>query len=431
MNKHSCRRSAFTQPRVLLSVAFCVAGIALLVVAFMLTATAPAYAQPPNRGSKSNAAQPDVIPMVVVSQDIDLRDLPQIPANRDEEERRLTRHPRVQGTDVQDPIQAVRRVLQQAVAMPTPSASFDGINSGESGCGCLPPDTNGDVGPNHYIQSVNSSIKIYGKTGNVLLPATTYNSFFSGLAASGTPCGLNQNDGDGVVFYDPLADRWVVSDFAFPTFPGPGPFYQCIGVSKTSDPVAGGWWLYAIQTDSANPGQLGDYPKFGQWHNAWYMTVNLFSGLTTATESFDGVRVYAFPRAAMLNGTGAPNTGAVAFTISAATLGDSYSLVPATFRTGTAPASNVDEYLLAIDSPASAGVVLTQVHAWRFHADFVTPANSTLGVGPNHTPNANITVNGFVDAFTSTSNLVPQNGTTAKLDTLGDKLMTPLVYTNF
>src|SRR5204862_5571335 len=63
--------------------------------------------------------------------------------------------------------------------------------------------------------------------------------------------------------------------------------------------------------------------------------------------------------------------------------------------------------------------------------DFGTPGNSTLGLGANHTPNANVTVNGFVDAFTNTGTLlVPQNGTAQKLDTLGDKIMTPLVYQN-
>lgn len=42
-----------------------------------------------------------------------------------------------------------------------------------------------------------------------------------------------------------------------------------------------------------------------------------------------------------------------------------------------------------------------------------------------------MTVAGFVDAFTNSGTLlVPQNGTTQKLDTLGDKIMTPLVYQN-
>jgi len=87
--------------------------------------------------------------------------------------------------------------------------------------------------------------------------------------------------------------------------------------------------------------------------------------------------------------------------------------------------------VLAIDSPSTGGVTLTQVHARSFHVDFATPANSVFGLGPTHQPNAEITVNGFVDAFTNTtSDLVPQQGTSTKLDTLGDKIMTPVVYQN-
>src|ERR1051326_2849293 len=89
--------------------------------------------------------------------------------------------------------------------------------------------------------------------------------------------------------------------------------------------------------------------------------------------------------------------------------GNSYSLGAADFRTGTPPPAGRDEMLLAVDSPNMGGVTLTQVKAWKFHVDFVNPANSTLGVGPNHAPDALITVNGFVDAFTNTTtNLVPQ-----------------------
>ena len=86
--------------------------------------------------------------------------------------------------------------------------------------------------------------------------------------------------------------------------------------------------------------------------------------------------------------------------------------------------------LLAVDSPATGGVTLTQVKAWLFHVDFTNPTNSTLGIGTNHSPNAQITVDGFVDALTTTTDLVPQQGTSVKLDTLGDKIMTPVVYQN-
>jgi len=158
---------------------------------------------------------------------------------------------------------------------------------------------------------------------------------------------------------------------------------------------------------------------------AYHLTVNLFDGPSLA---FQGVRVFAFDRAAMLNGD--PSPTAIAFTVPLAGVGDSYSFVPAGFRTGNAPPVGRDEMVLAIDSPATGGVTLTQVHARFFHVDFVTPGDSTFGVGADHTPNAEISVNGFIDAFTSAAGftIVPQLGTGQRIDTLGDKIMTPMVY---
>src|SRR5205085_8137285 len=165
----------------------------------------------------------------------DLRQLPYIAPNKEEEKVRRLRHPlpQIPSAEPSDPLQPITKT-PAAVAIPTPTASFDGINSVQSGCACLPPDTHGDVGPNHYVQSVNTSIKIFDKSGTALngTNGTTYNSFFSSMGPT-TPCGTNLNDGDGFVLYDHLADRWLVSDFAFAAFPGPGPFYQCIGISKT------------------------------------------------------------------------------------------------------------------------------------------------------------------------------------------------------
>ena len=135
--------------------------------------------------------------------------------------------------------------------MPSPIQNFAGLSlstpvtGGTAGNG-WPPDINGDVGPNHYIQGVNTAWGIYSKTGT-LLAAFTENSLWS-TGGIGTPCNAN-NQGDPVVVYDQFADRWYLTNFAFAA-PGGNPvapYYQCIAVSKTSDPVAGGWWLYAIR----------------------------------------------------------------------------------------------------------------------------------------------------------------------------------------
>jgi hypothetical protein len=301
--------------------------------------------------------------------------------------------------------------------MPTPLLTFEGTNFFEAG-EVVPPDTNGDVGPNHYVQAVNQAFKVFDKNGNALSGPTTFNSFFAPLGNS-TPCGANQTRTDPIAFYDQIADRWVITDTATDF----NSFWECIGMSQTGDPVAGGWCLYALQVDPSNPSREGDYPKFGLWPDAYYLTMNELVPVNTLA----GVRVYALDRASMI--AGGP-TNAIGFTIDAATLGPAYSLVPASFRAGSAPPAGEHEFLLAIDNPATAGVTLTQVHGWYFHVDFVNPANSTLGSDAAHHPNAEITVNGFVDAFTHTPYLVPQQETTQRLDTIGDKIMTPVVYQN-
>jgi len=95
------------------------------------------------------------------------------------------------------------------LVVPSPVLTFEGISAVTSGCGCYPPDTNGAVGPNNYVQTVNTAFEIWDKSGNVLLTARAINTLFSGF---GGAC-QTQNSGDPVVNYDRLADRWVISQF--------------------------------------------------------------------------------------------------------------------------------------------------------------------------------------------------------------------------
>ena len=73
----------------------------------------------------------------------------------------------------------MKQILPPTPKMPAPSLTFDGMSSAQSGCGCLPPDSNGDVGPNHYVNAVNSSIKIFDKAGNPLNGVTALHSIRS------------------------------------------------------------------------------------------------------------------------------------------------------------------------------------------------------------------------------------------------------------
>ena len=95
---------------------------------------------------------------------------------------------------------------------PAPSANFAGLDFANWGAG-HPPDTNGDVGPTYYIQTVNVSIGIYNKATGARVAAFTFNAFMS-QGHFGNLCDTD-NFGDPVVLYDSFEDRWFITDFAF------------------------------------------------------------------------------------------------------------------------------------------------------------------------------------------------------------------------
>jgi hypothetical protein len=239
--------------------------LAALVVVAGLTAAALQAAPPPvantNQPGKYAVRGPFVqggIGPIVFNGD--LRDLPQLdePSPPQAFPLRLTpgemRAGNIRGVlDAEAPFTTLGQ-------MPDPITSFLGLTFQTWGAG-WPPDTNGDVGPNHYIQSVNTSMGIWSKTGAFAPVRMTLNNFFPGPG----PCN-SQNGGDPVVNYDPGADRWIISDFT--TSP---PYYQCIAVSQTSDPVSGGWYFYGLVT-YPNGDFFPDYPKLAVWPDGIYMT---------------------------------------------------------------------------------------------------------------------------------------------------------------
>ncbi|MBK6407393.1 MAG: hypothetical protein IPF66_21660 [Holophagales bacterium] len=112
------------------------------------------------------------------------------------------------------------------------------------------------------------------------MAAFTFDTFMS-QGSFGNLCDTD-NFGDPVVLYDSFEDRWVISDFAF-QLDGAGAVnppvaYECIAVSKTGDPVTGGWNFYSLQMTDG----LHDYPKMGIWPDGIYMSANMF---TFAAES--------------------------------------------------------------------------------------------------------------------------------------------------
>ena len=213
--------------------------------------------------------------------------------------------------------------------MPNPITTFKGLDFLNNGAG-WPPDTVGDVGPNHYIQAVNTSVGIFNKSTGAKITSVTFGQLWSAAGGgTGTPCDTT-HQGDPTVIYDPLADRWIVADFSWSNLMN-GPYYECIAVSKTSDPVSGGWWLYGIRADDDTHRWLPDYPKMGIWPDGLYMGTNMFDCLNPgcSSASYQGARAYAFNLSDLRSG--------VPVRTVIADLGTSrFTVIPSNLR-GTAP----------------------------------------------------------------------------------------------
>jgi len=94
---------------------------------------------------------------------------------------------------------------QPAVPAPPPEGSFEGLNNYDNILGGIafqapPPDVNGDVGPNHYVEFVNLVMRVYDKNGNPLSPPFPLSAIFASAGFSG-PCATADN-GDPIVLYD-------------------------------------------------------------------------------------------------------------------------------------------------------------------------------------------------------------------------------------
>lgn len=296
--------------------------------------------------------------------------------------------------------------LLTTAAAPAPILEFDGLDREFWGAGS-PPDTNGDVGPGHYIQSVNTSIGIFDKPTGTQIAAFTFDTFMS-QGNFGNLCDTD-NFGDPVVLYDSFEDRWIISDFAFVLDGGgnvnPQTAFQCFAASKTADPVVGGWNFYSIETT----GGLGDYPKLGIWPDGLYMSVNMFG--YPAGAAFLNARVYAFNKAQMY--AGAPTVQSVEFNVG----GGDFTVLPgnARLQTGTPPLGTPNYFV-------STSQFLNALSVYKFHVDWDILTNSTF-TGPDIPLAATSWPNAAVAN-------VPQPGTGTLLDSLAIRAMMQNQYVN-
>ncbi len=270
------------------------------------------------------------------------------------------------------------------------------IGASQSESGFLPPDPTGAVGPNHYIHSVNSLVKIFDKSGNLEVGPVSLGAFL----------GINSNAGDPIILYDQLADRWVVSEF------GSLNNSLAIGVSETNDPT-GAYNVYQYQFSG-----FPDYPKYGLWHDGYYGTVNL-NGQTT--------QAFVMDRDEML--AGAANPTIQIFNLPQIVVNPNQVKSPgAVSLLGTDVDTSAPGYIVYLqDDGWTSQITFDHLKIWEIDVDFDNPGNSTVSQ-PLELPTDPFDAG---ELFGNGNGAIRQPGTSQRLAGHGGIISFPTHYRSF
>ncbi|NNM06807.1 MAG: hypothetical protein HKO65_17055 [Gemmatimonadetes bacterium] len=382
--------------------------------------------------------------------------------------------------DRMEPILTEAEAEQRSEGSGQPAAvieSFDGLGYGFVGphgpsLGRNPSDNSLAVGPNHIVQTVNSRLAIFTKTGEgyatsgeVLYGAVPTNTVFRGF---GGTCEA-RNNGDAVVRYDQLADRWLIvmpifrrgearsdqpgvwvgADSVYLSPPGvpgqPGPaaalfvpepwdsvsdaftgpavrvraqrsegppppepegvFSMCYAVSTGPDPM-GSYYRYEFLRPL-----FPDYPRPAVWPDGYYNP-------TSTGDNVVQKHTCVVDRTRMLAGEPATEQ---CFVVDGVNFLNNADLDGTTLPPVGAPNIMMATGGTQLDSVFSDD----RVFVWEFSVDWDAPENTRL-VGPEEVPVAPYRY--LCDG--QLTNCVPQPGTDQRLDSQGDKIMARLVYRN-
>jgi hypothetical protein len=253
-----------------------------------------------------------------------------------------------------------------------PLANFNGQG------GAFPPDPSGAAGPNHYVQAVNTSYRIYHKDGST-----------SGLGLSLPLSSLwpgSTNDGDPIVMYDKHASRWVITQFQV------SGNKILFAVSETDDPT-GSYFTYEYSMTS-----FPDYPKYSIWSDGYYMTSN------SSSQS-----AVVFDRQKMLAGD--PTAGSIRLNFPSGVVFRFKSVLPAD-ADGALPPYGTPCYMFHIQDDSWSGVSFDHIKVMKFTTNWENPGSSSVTVSQS-IPTAPFNAN-----FTISWDDIPQPGTTQRLDAI-------------
>lgn len=282
---------------------------------------------------------------------------------------------------------------------PESLGTFGGLST-ENGAFSSPLDPNGDVGPDHYVQTVNTMFAVFAKDGTLLAGPFDNNQLWTG---AGGQCEAN-NDGDPVVLYDQTADRWLFGQFYLGEAQS-GPYGMCLAVSQTGDPT-GAYHLYEVAAPWFN-----DYPKLGVWDDAFYMT--------TQPGGFNKADLYALDRDAMLAGE---PVRSIRFTVNPTTF-----LLPPDLDGSTPPPPDTPAWFTAFEGPSTTAGGPHRLTVFAFDADFDNPGSSTLELA------ADVPISPFrpVCGDERGGRCVPVPDTGQEVDALDDIPMYRAAYRNY
>ncbi len=272
-----------------------------------------------------------------------------------------------------------------------PIYSFPGIGKASS----TPPDTDGDIGPDHFFQMVNLSFAIWDKQGNLLYGPVDNSTLWDGFIGPWT----GTNDGDPIITYDDEADRWIATQFAVET--NNGTYWELVAVSESGDPL-GAYYRYAFEFDLFN-----DYPKFSVWPDGYYSTYNMFDN------DFAGSISAVMERDAML--VGDPDARMITF----GPYPEQYGVKSAHLNGSTPPPANAN-WMVNLQKYGQ-----QKIEVFKFETNWDNPENST------YTLQNSLSVTPFTFFNPSVREQLPQPNSRQKLDPLSKYLMNPLQYRNF
>jgi hypothetical protein len=282
-------------------------------------------------------------------------------------------------------------------AVDAPLITFEGLKNTQNPGLVAPPDPDGQVGPNNYVELVNLIFAVYNKTGTLLAGPTLLGSLWTGFMIPD----CTDNSGDPIVLYDRHNNRWLLTQF---TTRGPN-YYNCVAISKTGDPT-GSYYRYAF---AAGP-NFPDYPKYGNWSDSYLLTSRDFGNAGGY-----GISVYGLEKAKMLAGN--PHARSVHFFL------DSTKVPIASMGDGLLPA-DIDGHRLPANG-APAPIVGTQNTLGPYGATTDALNIYSLTVDwTNGTSSLSADTQLPVAAFNSTfpcgtgRACIPQPGTSTKVDIL-------------